>query len=455
MKLKIKHMAAFGFGAFGKDMVYMLIASYLMYYYNIVLGMSSVFIGTVMMIARVFDAFNDPFMGIIVAKTKTKWGKFRPWIFAGTVLNAFTIYALYATPESISASSRKVWLVVFYLAWGITYTLMDIPFWSMIPAITKPGKDREVLSATARTCSGIGAALPTVLTMTLVPLLSSSTVIADFRIGFKWWALIVAVIFLISETVFVLVVPEKTIEADTPSTKIRDMIKSLFSNDQALVVAISIIFVYTSINLCGNFILYFFQFDVGSEVAYSIFAAVAFVAQVIIMICTPFLRMIFSKRKLFIAGFTIQILGYVLILIMFFTKIYSPKVWPILCIPGAIIYLGYGLLNVILTIFLSDTVDYGQFKNGTREESVIFSIQTFTVKLSAGFAIFTAGIILDFINFNTEVEVQSTATLEQLRLWMTIPSAILLILGLLFFAKKYILDESKMDKIKNELEKNQ
>ena len=85
MKLKTGQKCAFGFGAFGKDIVYMLIASYLLYYYNVVLGMSSVFIGTVMMAARIFDAFNDPVMGIIVAKTRTRWGRFKPWIFAGTV----------------------------------------------------------------------------------------------------------------------------------------------------------------------------------------------------------------------------------------------------------------------------------------------------------------------------------------------------------------------------------
>ena len=76
MKLKTGQKCAFGFGAFGKDIVYMLISSYLLYYYNVVLGMSSVFIGTVMMAARIFDAFNDPVMGIIVAKTRTRWGRF-------------------------------------------------------------------------------------------------------------------------------------------------------------------------------------------------------------------------------------------------------------------------------------------------------------------------------------------------------------------------------------------
>ena len=88
MEITGKQKAAFGFGAFGKDVVYMLIATYLLNYYNVVLKMDSVFIGIVMMGARVFDAFNDPIMGIIVAKTRSRWGRFRPWILSGTVLNA-------------------------------------------------------------------------------------------------------------------------------------------------------------------------------------------------------------------------------------------------------------------------------------------------------------------------------------------------------------------------------
>ena len=452
MKLKTGQKAAFGFGAFGKDVVYMLISSYLLYYYNVVLGMSSVFIGTVMMAARVFDAFNDPIMGIIVAKTKTRWGRFRPWILAGTVLNAVTIYALYATPESMGDSAQRIWLIVFYFAWGITYTLMDIPFWSMIPAITEPGQDREALTSLARTCSGIGDAIPTVLTMTIVPILSASTAVADYRIGFRWWALIVAVVFVISELICVLKVPEKPIETTAPTSSVGQMFRTLFANEQAMTVVVSIILVYTSVNICGNLVLYFFQFDVGNEGAYSIFAAVAFAAQVLVMMIVPALRKKFTKAQLFVFGFLIQIAGFLVILAMAFGGVYTPENWYILCIPGSMIYLGYGMLNVIMTIFLSDSVDYGEVKNHTREESVIFSMQTFTVKLASGLAVFLAGIVVNLIHLETDAAVQSASTLTQLRMWMTIPSVLLLIVGIIVFKKCYKLDDAKMDEIKKILE---
>lgn len=177
--LQKKTKIAYGVGAVGKDMVYMLVASYILYYYNSVLGVSSVFIGTVLMAARVFDAFNDPIMGIVVAKTRSRWGRFRPWIFSGTVLNAVVLYAMFAVLESMGAGGMKVFLTVTYFLWGITYTLMDIPYWSMIPAITEPGKERENLSALARSCAGVGSAIPTVLTMIVVPAISGAALAAD------------------------------------------------------------------------------------------------------------------------------------------------------------------------------------------------------------------------------------------------------------------------------------
>lgn len=457
MELKARNKAAFGFGAFGKDVVYMLVTTYLLFYYHDILGMSSTFVGTVLMAARVFDAVNDPFMGILVAKTKTRWGRFRPWILTGTILNAFTIYALFAVPKNMSMGNAKVWLAVFYIIWGISYTLMDIPFWSMVPAITKPGKDREQLSSLARSCSGIGDAVPTVLTMVVVPILSGSSAVANYNIGFTWWALIIAIVFVISEVVFCLNVPEKVPE-DTEVTTIGQMFKSLFRNDQALVVVGAIICVYMALDIVGNLLLYFFQADVGNEGLYSIFVGVCFAVQVVTMMLIPVIRKKIGKFSLFRLGILSQAAGFIILLIIAYTGIYEKTSWVILCIPGMIVYVGYGVLNVMLTIFLSDSVDYGEYKNGTREESVIFSMQTFTVKLAAGVAVFVSGLGLDIIKFNTEklengnLVPQSESTLAGLRVLMTIPPVIFLIAAFIIFVKFYKLDDNKMKEITAKLE---
>ena len=409
MELKTRNKVAFCIGAFGKDVVYMLITSYLLYYYNTVLKMNASFIGTVLMGARVFDAFNDPIMGIVVAKTKTKWGRFRPWILAGSVLNAVTCYALFATPQGIDMGGKRIWLIIFYLLWGITYTLMDIPFWSMVPAITKPGNEREQLSSLARSASGIGNAVPMVLTMVIVPVLSAS---------------------------------------------------------HAVAVVGAIIFVYTALDMVLNLMLYFFQTDVAApdtklagqgENFYSTFVAVCFAMQVVAMLLVPVVRKKVGKFTIFIFGIISQIVGFILLLLISYSGIYHKTTWMLLLIPGIIVYVGYGILNVMLTVFLSDSVDYGEVKNSTRDESVIFSMQTFTVKLAGGIAILVSGVGLDIIKFNTDktkagdLVAQSASTLSGLRALITIPSIICLIAAFVVFIKFYKLNDNKMKEITDTL----
>ena len=109
---------------------------------------------SILFIARIFDAFNDPIMGIIVAKTKTRWGKFRPWLFIGTLTNAIVLYLMFAAPPALSGRGLVAYAAVTYILWGVTYTMMDIPYWSMIPAfrLPKAEKERENLSAMAFLC---------------------------------------------------------------------------------------------------------------------------------------------------------------------------------------------------------------------------------------------------------------------------------------------------------------
>lgn len=197
MKLTFKEKASYGLGAVGKDMVYMLSASYILYYYQDIMGVSAIAMGFILLAARVFDAFNDPIMGIVVAKTKTKWGKFRPWLFIGTVLNAIVLYIMFAAPPALDGGGLVAYAAISYILWGVTYTMMDIPYWSMIPAFTEGGKEREGLSTLARSCAGIGSALITVITMISVQKLGAG----NEALGFKYFALIIAALFIIFTTI--------------------------------------------------------------------------------------------------------------------------------------------------------------------------------------------------------------------------------------------------------------
>ena len=257
MELTLKQKTAFGIGAVGKDMVYALSASYVMYYYQDVLGLSASFVGVVLMAARFFDAFNDPFMGVLVAKTRTRWGRFRPWIFSGTLLNALVLYALFAAPV-LDEAALMVYFSVVYILWGITYTMMDIPYWSMIPAVTRTPKDRENLSMVGRTCAGVGSALIAMFTMLLVGALGGDSE----RAGFRWVALIVAAIFAVTELVCCISMKETT-PSEMKTATVKEMFSALFRNDQAMVVVGSIVLINSALYLTSNFIIYFFKYDLG------------------------------------------------------------------------------------------------------------------------------------------------------------------------------------------------
>ena len=453
MNMTPSQKAACGIGAVGKDMVYALSASYVMYYYQDLLGLSATFVGTILMIARVFDALNDPFMGVLVAKTRTRWGRFRPWLLSGTVLNAFVLYALFAAP-SLEGTGLMVYFSVFYILWGITYTMMDIPYWSMIPAIASSLKDRENLSVIGRTCAGVGGAVIQMGTMMAVGFLGGSSE----KTGFRYVALIVAALFILAELLCCLKVREKTV-TNMKTAGVREMFRTLFANDQAIVVVITIVLINTALYITSNLIIYFFKYDFGGEAwktGYSLFATVGGVFQILgMMVLYPFLRTRLSNEKIFVGALCMSMAGYGILLGFCFTSMVKQLAF--LCIPGALVFMANGMLSVLTTVFLAGSVDYGEVKNGHREESVIFSMQTFVVKAASGLAVFLTGIGLDLIGLAGNTEdgvgaVQSASTLTGLRLLMTVIPIVGLVAALVVFKRRFKLTDAYSKQLHDVLE---
>ena len=454
MKFGKKEMTAFGFGAIGKDMVYALSASFVMYYYQDILGISAAFVGTILMIARVFDAVNDPFMGVVVAKTNTKWGRFRPWVLLGTVLNAIVLVYMFNVPE-LAGSSLKTYFSIIYILWGVTYTMMDIPYWSMIPAVTDNAKDRENMSVIGRTCAGVGNALITIGTVMAVAMLGKG----NERAGFGKFAIIVAVIFVIAEAVLFFCIKERKSEEKMETVSIPEMFRSLFNNDQAMVTVITIVLINTALYITSNLIIYFFKYDIGGagwSGTYTLFSSVGGASQILgMMIVYPLLRKKFGNTQIFRLCLISAIAGYGLLLAVCLLG-FAHNI-AIILIPGILVFLSNGILTVLTTVFLSASVDYGELKTGHREESVIFSMQTFVVKLASGVAVFLTGIGISMIglvgNADTEGEIvaQSASTLMGLRLLMTLIPIAGLIAAFFVFKNKFILSDEKSEEIAAEL----
>ena len=434
----------YGVGAIGKDMVYALVAGFLMYYYNTVLGISATFIGVLFMAARTFDAFNDPLMGVVVGKTNTKMGRFRPWILLGTIINAVVLYFMFAMPEGLEGNRLLILASVMYILWGVTYTIMDIPYWSMLPAITAPGKERETLSVIARSCAGLGYAIPTALAMTLVAVLGGG----DEMKGFRLLGLLVAVFFVVAISITVATVKEKN-QSEIQTPTIKEMFQALIQNDQALAVVLAIVIFNASLYLTQNLALYFFKYDIGNAELFGIFGTVGGVAQILAMISLPLLRKRFTTNTIFIGAIFTAIVGYVFLFILGSLNITNIV---LLAIAAAVIFVGFGLATVLTTIFLADTVDYGEWKSGQRNESVIFSLQTFVVKLASAISVFIAGVGLDLIKLDVEAATQTASTLLGMRVIMTMIPILGLVCAIVLFKKKYKLTEEKLSVIIQEIE---
>ena len=448
-----KQFAAYGLGAVGKDMVYALSASYIMYYYQDILGLSATFVGFILMIARVFDAANDPFMGVVVAKTNSRWGKFRPWLFTGTILNAFVLYALFAAP-AVSGKALMIYFAVMYILWGVTYTMMDIPFWSMIPAVTSTAKDRENLSVVGRTSAGVGYALINVFTVMAVSKLGGGIE----RTGFRLFALIIAILFVIFILFTCFTIREQK-EENMQTTSVKEMFKALFNNDQAIVTVVTIVLINSALYITSNLLIYFFKYDIGGTTwkdAYTLFTSVGGISQILgMMVVYPILRSKLSNTIIFKLSLCLAILGYTFLLALCLLG-YS-SVLTMLMVPGVIIFISNGILTVLTTVFLANTVDYGEAKTGHREESVIFSMQTFVVKAASGLAVFITGVSLDLIGLTSKDGLGEgiptfTSPLLGLRLLMTILPIIGLVLAIILFTRKFIISDEKAEQIRKQLE---
>lgn len=442
MKGTAKQALGYGLGAVGKDMVYALVSGFILYYYNDILGISGTFTGVMMMAARVFDAFNDPLMGVVVEKTNTPFGKFRPWIFTGTVTNALILYGMFAMPASLTGTAMLVYASAAYVLWGVTYTLMDIPFWSMIPAITSSGKERENLSVIGRTCAAVGYAVPTVLTMLLVVRLGSGE-----REGFAIFAAAVAVVFVVTELMCVALVREKPTERQKTAT-VKEMFSALIHNDQAMVVVVGIVVFNASLYLTTQLAVYFFKYDIGNSDLFSLFGTVGGVGQILSMVSLPLLRRRWGGKQILVGALGVTIAGY---LALFALSMAGVRAVAPLAATAFVIYIGFGLATVLTTVFLADTVDYGEYKTGRRNESVVFSMQTFVVKLASAVSVLIAGVGIDLIGLDDTAAVQTESTLLGLRLLMVALPVAGLVFSILYFVQKYRLTEAENARISEAL----
>ena len=208
----------YGVGAIGLDLSYGMFYSFLSYYLSSVLGLKESFLLLLTPLARIWDGINDPMMGTIVDNTRTKMGKYRPWIVIGAVCNATVLFLLF-TNFGMSGTKLYIYIGFMYVLWGMTNTMADIPYWSMVPSFTSDPSDRNMVSTVARTFSGLGQGIITIATPIVLPLLSSgiTTDKGYSASGFSRWAGICSCLLVLFAVICILSTKEKHVVYDKKS----------------------------------------------------------------------------------------------------------------------------------------------------------------------------------------------------------------------------------------------
>ncbi len=375
-----RNLYTFGLGTIGRDMLYSLVSMYLIFYLTDILSLPDStlwWLTSILLVARIFDAVNDPIMGVIVDNTHSRFGKFKPWIAVGALLTSvFTV--LMFTDFGLREIPFLILFAVVYLLWDISFTANDIGYWSMLPTLSMDQKERENIGAFARICANVGLFA---VVVGIVPITKSlGSAFGSMEKGYMVFAIIIAVIMCAGQCITLFGVRElKGVFKAEQSTSLKEMFSIIVKNDQLLYTAISMSLFMIGYMTTTSFGQYYFKYAYGDEDMYSIFALVLGVSQIAALLVFPLFSKRYSRKALYAGSTVLVVLGYV---IFFF----SPMNMLFIGASGVLIFVGQAFIQLLMLMFLTDTIEYGQWKLGKRNDSVTLSLQPFINKIGGAVA---------------------------------------------------------------------
>lgn len=447
----IRNRISFGLGTTGRDMVYALVSMYLIYYLTDILKLPDatiIVVTNIMLGARIFDALNDPFMGTVVDSTHTRWGKFKPWILFG-VLTSAVLTVLLFTDFGLTGTKYTILFAVVYILWGIAFTTNDISYWSMMPSLSENQNEREKIGSIARICAQIGLFFVVAAFQPITEAISEALG-GDAIKAWNIYALSLSLIMIAFQLITVFGVKEPHQNEDAQSTErtsIRGMAHAIFKNDQLLYVAIAMTLFMTAYTTTTEFGVYYFKYFYGDEGMYSLFAIVLGVSQITSTALFPQFSKKASRKKLYVIAISMVSAGYIL----FF---FAPANMIPIVIAGILVFFAEAIVQLLVLLFLADTVEYGEWKLGKRNESVTFSLQPFINKFSGAVASGVTGYVIVWSGINkaeTAADVTSGGIL-MLKVAMFAIPLVAMIAGFIVYLKHYKLDKETYEKILSDLD---
>lgn len=485
-----KNMLMFSLGTIGRDFLYFLFNSFLMTFILFTKTIDNkmlTVVGAIIVVARIFDALNDPIMGGIVENTRTKWGKYKPWQLLGAVLTGAVIISVFCV--KLDGWSYIGFLAFAYLMFSITFTMNDISYWGMLPSLTSDEHERNKLTSCAQLLASAGIGLATLL----IPLFTTGSLAKwGAPTGYKVIGIISAVLMVLFQLFTILGVKEKPLPPIKPDKSDRLTLKKMFQtiakNDQLLWCAlIMLIFSIGTGVVGGGLLTMYVYFEFGYEGGYTLLIGIGYgIISTLFTATYPWLSKKFGRNKVLYSAGVAIILGFILMLIFALAiPTGAPKSteWFTKFILIAIAYtiVGYGMgFYMIMVINMANTVEYNEWKYGQRNESLIFSLRPFTAKLSSALTqalvigVYAVASITTYTNAISDVENEASKNLitnkvkmekiteiinkvslqdrQILAACMCIIPIVFMIVALILYKKKCTLSETRLAEMVRETE---
>ena len=454
-----RNKICFGLGTVGRDALYSLVSMYLLVHLTDVVGFSDgglAVIGVMLTLFGIFDAVIDPFVGAIVDSTKTRWGKFKPWILIG-MIGTGVLTVLMFHNFRMNETTHIVLLGATYLLFSIFFSLNDIAYWSLMPAISKDQGVREGVGAFARICANVGM-FAMVLIYLNVPSMFAWTGL-DSRDIYFIFAIIVALIMWLFQSITLFGVKEDRSRLEKEEkTTLKDLFRALAGNDQLMVTAVSMALFMVGYCTTTGFGTYYFKYAYGDEGMYMVFAAVLAVAQLTALSVFPLFRKKFTRKQLYTGSMIAVTISYVIFFLSF-------EFLPLIVIAGLGLFFAQAFIQLLMLLFLADAVEYGEWKLGKRNEAASFAVQPFINQFggaaSKGVVSFT--LIISGINMianaagadpeNAAAIIAATpdSAIWIMKISMMILPLICILIGFVLYTKKFKIDEQTYAKILEDL----
>ena len=481
--IKKRNLWFFPLGTVGRDMVYTMFTSFIYLYVLYTKELTDaqvVAITMIMVAARIFDAFNDPIMGNLIERTRSKWGKFKPWMLAGSLSTSIVVYLAFST--RLSGWAFVAFFGVIYFLYSITFTMNDISYWGMIPAISRTSNSRNQFTARTTLFAGVGATLAGLL----IPMFTAGKMQLGGNAN-SAYSIIALVVGLLSP-LFVLFTlfgaKENRDDMEKPADKVsfKLIADTIFGNDQLRWMVLIYLLHQIANNLIiggigANYVYFRYGYEGG---LYSLFSTVGMAATALLMVFYPAISRKLSRKTFLRVLVYVAVVGCVLMLVSGLVMPANMAAFWVLTIGYMLLAFGLYGFHLILMISIFNTVEYNELKKGSRREGIITSIRPFITKLGcalvvvitslcyllfrvtdftnkiAGFEQATNQNLIDVATKNAQIAevIQNVGKGQSvgMLLFMVFVPLVLLLISYLLYVRFYKLDEEQYAQILSELE---